>query len=329
MCDLGKYQVLRVPRDRTTPKRRLSIEHFEHRIARSAAVDLAILNAHRGITTYPLSTVSLSEPRYQPSLGAIVETGIPDVAALLYGLSCKIVAGASIEEALDHIYENFQSLVPYDRIGYADVDIEEGTATARWARSREPLLLRLGYSAPLAGSSLSIVIEHRQPRVLNDLPGYCQRRPESRSTRLIVREGIKSSMTCPLYVDERPIGLLFFSSRELDAYSDPHVNVLKEITMHLAMLLMAADHTSPMPTSRQPEATADPQLEEAAPINLRFSQLEPGMVLMKPVRVQNMLLLSEGTELSQTVIDRLVMLHQKGLVDRGIATVNATAGSAA
>ncbi|MFK8112532.1 MAG: GAF domain-containing protein [Rubripirellula sp.] len=229
----------------------------------------------------------------------------------LYELSSIIVNGATLEESLESIFESFQDLLPYDRIGFAEIDSEAQFARARWARSTDRVLLRTGYTAPLKGSSLSIVIDRRQPRILNDLPAYLDRRPDSRSTSLIVREGIKSSMTCPLFVQNKPLGILFFSSRECSTYNESHVLVMKEITMHLAMLLMASQHTPPVQLGPVREAN-----REDEPRELLLSQLKPGMVIADQVRIGNRtLLLAAGTTLTQQLIDRLIAIRQQGLIE--------------
>ncbi len=70
---------------------------------------------------------------------------------------------------------------------------------------------------------------------MEHLPGspqhedYYSRHPESESTRLLMEEKILSSMTCPLKVEQRAVGLLFFSSKEKNAYTE------HGIRLHLAV----------------------------------------------------------------------------------------------
>ncbi len=233
----------------------------------------------------------------------------------LYDISSLILSGAGLDETLDRVFETFHDVIPYDRIGFAE--IKDGNAVARWCRSNGPVLLRYGYSAPLEGSSLSLVVSRGLPRILNNLPEYLEHRPQSHSTARIVREGMKSSMTCPLFVADEPVGILFFSSRNVDAYTEEHVLVLKEIAMHIALLLMASQHgdceTPGAQSFQQPPKGPEQEHGSAATQELLFSQVEPGMVLAEPICGRNEeTWVAKGTELHQQLIERLSFLRRNG-----------------
>ena len=139
-----------------------------------------------------------------------------------------MAAGNSLEEILAFIFEKAQAIIPCDRIGLAFLEDDAKRVVAHYALARyEPLLLKKGYSAELEGSSLERVLKSGNPRVINDLALYALAHPKSDSTRLLLSEGVRSSMTCPLTVGERRLGFLFFSSKYPNAYSD------REISLHL------------------------------------------------------------------------------------------------
>ncbi len=138
----------------------------------------------------------------------------------------KVAGSVSLAGIIDYLFETTAGLIPTDRIGVAFVH-EEGRrlATYYFRTNYQPVHLNKGYTQDLAGSSLELVMQTGQIRVINDLKEYLRKRPDSESTDLCLKEGIRSSMTCPLIVDDRRVGLLFRSSRLPNAYTDHHVNL--------------------------------------------------------------------------------------------------------
>jgi diguanylate cyclase (GGDEF)-like protein len=149
----------------------------------------------------------------------------------------KINSGMTLDEVLGFVYDSFRPLIPYDRIGVAL--IEDGNVVrARWARTAaSEIHLGLGYAAPLEGSSLQQVISAGEPRILDDLETYLADHPQSDSTRRIVQEGMRSSLTGPLIARARPIGFIFFSSLRRQAYGSEHVGLFREIAGQLSLIV--------------------------------------------------------------------------------------------
>jgi class 3 adenylate cyclase len=81
------------------------------------------------------------------------------------------------------------------------------------------------------------VLETGKPRILNDLEGYLRSHPGSDSTRLVVEEGMRSSLTCPLVAMGKPVGFLFFSSRTPGAYAEAHVETFVALSAQLSVIL--------------------------------------------------------------------------------------------
>jgi signal transduction histidine kinase len=150
----------------------------------------------------------------------------------------KINAGKLPDEVLNHVFDSFADLVPYDRIGFSLIEPDGETARAVWARTRaREIKLAQGYRARLDETSLRRILESRRPRILNDLAAYAREHPGSASTRLIVEEGMRSSLTCPLVAAGQPIGFLFFSSMQPGVYSEEHVALIQEIAGQLALIV--------------------------------------------------------------------------------------------
>lgn len=149
----------------------------------------------------------------------------------------NINRGLGLEEVLEFLYQELRTIIPFNRIGCALIDEKGEQVVAHWARSDRPVYLTKGFQSPLAGSTLLDVVRTSQPRILNDLEGYLHDKPQSLSTELIVREGMRSSLTCPLVVQGRPIGFLFFSSDRLATYSRVHVEFFQQIAGQLSLIV--------------------------------------------------------------------------------------------
>ena len=159
-------------------------------------------------------------------------------------ISEQINQGLSLEEILNNVFESFLAIIPYDRIGFALIEPEDTDGPqvcAYWARSRvtEPKLSK-NYKAPLEGSSLKSILTTREPRIINNLEEYARQRPASESSRLILEEGIRSSLTCPLIAMNKEFGFIFFSSCRVGTYDNRHTEIFRLIANQLAMALLKA-----------------------------------------------------------------------------------------
>ena len=173
-------------------------------------------------------------------LSATLEARLKEIDTL-NKVTAKINAGLFLDEILNFVFDSFWPIIPYDRIGFALLEQEGTVICSHWARSDAPAMkITKGYSAPLQGSSLQRILETGQPRILNDLRQYLMDHPGSESTRLIVEEGMRSSLTCPLIALGKPIGFMFFSSMEPGSFKNAHVDIFLQIAGELSMMVEKA-----------------------------------------------------------------------------------------
>ena len=150
----------------------------------------------------------------------------------------RINSGVKLDEVLEHVFEEFRTVIPYDRIGFSLIEEEGRIVRAHWAKSLAPVMrITRGYSIDLSESSLRRIIETGRPRIINDLEAYLREHPESEATRLIVEEGMRSSLTCPLIAQGKPIGFMFFSSMKKGTYRHVHREIFQQIAGQLALIV--------------------------------------------------------------------------------------------
>ena len=178
------------------------------------------------MTTSPLTTV-----RYVDSVSSALSD---DEQAVLSSVNQKVAAGQTLDEIMDFLFDSTRSLFFCDRLGLALIE-EDGRLVTHWVRTDYPrVLLEKRYAEDLAGSTLEAVLARGQARIIGDLSAYLASKPSSRSTKILVEEGVRSSLTVPLRVEGRPVGVLFRSSRQVDAYDDRQVALQQAVSERLS-----------------------------------------------------------------------------------------------
>jgi len=171
----------------------------------------------------------------------------------LAALLAKVNEGRSLEEVLDFLWDAFEGLLPFDRIAYAT--IEKGMVRATWARTRfEPIRLKVGSRARLEDTSLKHLAAEGTTRIISDLDAYLLENPSSRLTRLLVQEGMRSSLLVPLRAFGEAVGFLFFNSVRTGVYTGDHARLLKAIGAQLSVII----EKSRLSSELAEQATTDP-----------------------------------------------------------------------
>lgn len=156
-------------------------------------------------------------------------------------LTAKVNSGLTLDEVLNHVYSHFRVHIPFDRLGFSLLEDNGQTLRSYWGKSEaKELKITKDYKASMAGSSLQNILETGQPRILNNLEEYFKAHPKSESTQLIIEEGMRSSLTCPLIANGKPLGFIFFSSMKSNTYKRAHVEIFSQLTGELAVIIEKA-----------------------------------------------------------------------------------------
>jgi len=174
-------------------------------------------------TAFSQSSVRYVDPLRDP---AGMKRISPAERAALRIVNQRIAAKPRLVDVVDFLFDETQGLIPCDRMSLALVEEDGRRIVAHHVRaSYSPVLLGPGFSQDLNDTSLASVLMDGVPRIIGNLEQYLGEHPCSRSTELLLREGIRSSLTCPLIVEGRVVGFLFRSSRTPFQYSRKSVEL--------------------------------------------------------------------------------------------------------
>lgn len=146
----------------------------------------------------------------------------------------------SFEGILNYIYSTFSEFIPYVHIGIALLKDNGKMLEASYGIS-DPKLSDLpkklvGIKAEVSSTSLENIITNGTPRVINDLEKYVVNK-DVEYNRILLDAGIKSSISLPLKVNDKPIGIIFFSNVKRNIYKDEHIEFLKTLSNSIAISL--------------------------------------------------------------------------------------------
>jgi HD-GYP domain-containing protein (c-di-GMP phosphodiesterase class II) len=134
----------------------------------------------------------------------------------------SINRGTTIEDTLDFVFANFQDDLPYTRIGLALLDFH-GSIYSLSVRAGSNSDIGAGFVKNLQDTSLQSIVASGQPRIIGDYAAYLREHPRSDTTQRLLREGILSSLACPLMLEGAGTGVLFFSSTRANAFGREHI----------------------------------------------------------------------------------------------------------
>ncbi len=187
--------------------------------------------------------------------------GVPleyrDYERLVEQMLEQLNMGHSFNDLFDSVYDQLHGIVPYNRIAVALLEEPGDLLRLASCRSDGDVTLKVGYAARLTGSTLALLLATGQSRIINNLDDYHSGKPQSVSTELIRREGMKSSLTLPLLANGKPIGVIFFSSREAGTYTEQHAVLLRRLAGHIAISLEKAQLISELQRKNEDLASAN------------------------------------------------------------------------
>jgi response regulator RpfG family c-di-GMP phosphodiesterase len=195
-----------------------------------------------GIGIHGTSTISLNGPSTK-SLKPLVEdiNEAFDKLDTLIDLIENINKSSSFNEVLEYIYYSFTPFIPFTYIGIGLIEDNGRNIKAAYGISDDtlngpsPANNLLGYKTNINSTSLLTVLSTGKPRIINDLEEYTAGRILKPYNKIILDAGIRSSITLPIKHNNKAVGIIFFSSKKKNSYTEEHAQFLMTIANSIAI----------------------------------------------------------------------------------------------
>ncbi|MBN1551535.1 GAF domain-containing sensor histidine kinase [bacterium] len=166
-----------------------------------------------------------------------------DVTTVLATINQKVSMAAteSLDAVMNYIFDATREFFPCDRMSLAFLQEDSSLIQAYWTHTLyDDVKLQKGYAEDLSSTSLKYILESGQNRIIHDLEQYLKDHPYSLSSRLLVEEGVRSSLTCPLKIGDKIVGVFFRSSRKTHAYKPLQIQIHLAIADRLSLAVERA-----------------------------------------------------------------------------------------
>lgn len=158
---------------------------------------------------------------------------------ILVSLIENINQNYSFNEILIFIYNNFSNFIPYDHIVIALIKEDGKTIEASYGLSENKLdnftQSILGKRINTNETILKDIIETGKARIINGYSEYAKDKLLKILTEKIVKSGIKTSIALPFMINNKSVGIIFFSSVNKNVYTQEHIKFLETIVYSISI----------------------------------------------------------------------------------------------
>jgi hypothetical protein len=135
----------------------------------------------------------------------------------------------TLSELLPKVMEQIENYIPVDRLSVAFIDSFDNVIAETAVSKLKEVYLEPGFIESIKKTTLEKITKEKDNyRIINDLEKHFNTINKSQSTFLLLKEGIKSSLTAPIFFDGKCYGFIFFSSKDKNSYNEDHKKFAKK-----------------------------------------------------------------------------------------------------
>ena len=149
--------------------------------------------------------------------------------------------GMEIDEIFKNLNITLRRIIPFNRLTLAMIDESTGTVVTKLVESDREMLLKPGDAYPLEDSSLKKVTESKEFLLIRDTEEYLFGHPDSKGARMLLEEGMRSSMVLPLIINNVTRGFLIFASATPNFFREEHISFLKSVSGQISFSIQRGE----------------------------------------------------------------------------------------
>ncbi len=150
-------------------------------------------------------------------------------------------SGMELEKIFKNLNKTLRRIIPFNRFALALIDEMSGRVVTKMVESDKEILLRPGDSFPLEDSSLGKVAESKEFMRIDNLDKYIEKNPNSKTSRILLEEGMRSTLALPLIIENRTRGFLLFASVTPHFFKEEHLFFLRSLSGQIALSVQRAE----------------------------------------------------------------------------------------
>ncbi|MBI4563163.1 MAG: sigma 54-interacting transcriptional regulator [Planctomycetes bacterium] len=189
---------------------------------------------------------------------------------LINTIVTEMCKGSRIEDIVEVVHRELREMIAFDRIGIAMIDRDRDDLDVTVLKTQGEVHLPIGHLNPTGDPRLQSVIWRGESFICGDLKKFLERHPESDSARRLTLEGMHSNMALPLVVGTEVLGYMSMSSRQPEAFTEEHGQILQEISGHVAVAAEKARLISQLSEGNRRLEQANRELQEANQLKAEF-----------------------------------------------------------
>ncbi len=144
--------------------------------------------------------------------------------------------GKNTEELFSTLNIILKKSIPFNILALTTINKNDTSLTSvKLVASDSHITIKEGNSFEVNESTLKEASDKRQVIIINDLNDYLKKHSNSKTTSILLNEGMQSSLIMPLIVNNQTRGYLIFAAKTANVFKNEHISFLESIVGNISL----------------------------------------------------------------------------------------------